>query len=809
MDPRILQIASEESGVPQELLARIIRVESNGDPNAKSGVGAQGLMQLMPATSKRFGVENPFDPEQNVRAGAKYMAELLRQYKGNERAALAHYNGGTSQGRLVMEGKDPTKKETFNYLVKLSSPQGSKAPASAPLPTASRSTESGKIGQNIAMALANGVSEEDVVKHMATMPEYQDKIQKSIAAGASVSQILEAAGGNYYTNFIKDKQANDPTAGMSTGQKFLAGAGGRFMDYATGIKQLTGNATAADMDEKRRLDAPLMAHGAAKVGSLATDVATSMLAPAGAATTAGRVALGSVGGAAQSALEGVGTGESRGQNALIGGVAGGAGALAAKPIEKAISYIPTKAKSLITGEWGNVAEQQLAKDAAAMGVSLRPSQQGSKVAGLLEKTQRYTPIAGGILQRAEQEQAEELAGAVNKTLVKFTTPRTAQEGAENVVRESVTKAAEAAKNQVSNQFDAVGNLAKQTGTTAVEMEGLRGSAQAVKADLQDVFDKFGLSKLRQRVAQVLEGTEPSQAGKLVDASGKPLMRKPTITFDEARALRSDIGSAVKAAERASFTGGATEQEVGALKKLFSGLEQDLDKWGQSNQAVKGAWDAARENYKKNYFEVFRQPGNVRKMLKPDFDVDRVVTSSLMPEHGAKAANLMRALDPEGQQAAKQLLVERALSDFATDPNKALRRLDFGKAGKRVFTPDELKELTTLRELISRISKGELPGSKMGASTARMARHLGGAAALGTAIGTASSDDNRLQTLVGAPLAITGLAALANTGAGRRVLMARGKPNLSKGAERALRLGTLGAGQTLAQALKQQAQEENR
>jgi hypothetical protein len=294
------------------------------------------------------------------------------------------------------------------------------------------------------------------------------------------------------------------------------------------------------------------------------------------------------------------------------------------------------------------------------------------------------------------------------------------------------------------------------------------------------------------------------------------MRQVTLSFDEARALREDIGSAIKAAEKASYTGGATEKEVGALKTLFKGLEGDLDKWGEKNQLVKGLWDKARDQYKTDYFEVFKQPGNVRKMMRPDFDPDRVVSSSLLPEHGAKAANLIKALDPEGQQAAKQLLVERALSDFASDPAKAARRLDFGKAGRQVFTPDELKELDTLRELIKRIDLEQIPGKNQGASTARMARQLGGLSAAGLGLGAILAEDQRLAGLVGAPLALAGAGAALNTQAGRRMLMSKGSFGAKDAAgklirtpaRRAYQFGTQAAGQALGQAIRSQLEDEN-
>jgi soluble lytic murein transglycosylase-like protein len=111
-------------GLPPDMLARVIDAESSFNPKAKSGVGAGGLMQLMPATAKGLGVSNVYDPEQNVNGGAQYLKGLLDTYKGDWQKALAGYNagGGRVQKELKAHGSNwfaYMPQETQDYVRKI------------------------------------------------------------------------------------------------------------------------------------------------------------------------------------------------------------------------------------------------------------------------------------------------------------------------------------------------------------------------------------------------------------------------------------------------------------------------------------------------------------------------------------------------------------------------------------------------------------------------------------------------------------------------------------------------------------------
>lgn len=108
--------ASRRYGVDQGLIKAVIHAESNGNTNAVSHAGAQGLMQLMPSTAQGLGVTNSFDPEQNVMGGTRFLKSLLDRYNGDVDKALAAYNWGPGN---VDRGGRRMPAETREYLVRV------------------------------------------------------------------------------------------------------------------------------------------------------------------------------------------------------------------------------------------------------------------------------------------------------------------------------------------------------------------------------------------------------------------------------------------------------------------------------------------------------------------------------------------------------------------------------------------------------------------------------------------------------------------------------------------------------------------
>ncbi len=106
--------AAKQYGVDEAVVRAIIHAESAFNPNALSRVGAQGLMQLMPATAQRFGVGNPFDAGQNIQGGVQYLAWLLKRFNGDLTLAAAGYNAG--EGAVDKYKGVPPYSETQRYV---------------------------------------------------------------------------------------------------------------------------------------------------------------------------------------------------------------------------------------------------------------------------------------------------------------------------------------------------------------------------------------------------------------------------------------------------------------------------------------------------------------------------------------------------------------------------------------------------------------------------------------------------------------------------------------------------------------------
>ena len=108
----IIEAASDQYRIPAALIRAVIKQESNFNAEAVSHKGAMGLMQLMPETADLLGVNDPFEPDENIFGGTQYLGDMIRRYDGNLNKALAAYNAGPKR----VQDSIPNFRETRNFV---------------------------------------------------------------------------------------------------------------------------------------------------------------------------------------------------------------------------------------------------------------------------------------------------------------------------------------------------------------------------------------------------------------------------------------------------------------------------------------------------------------------------------------------------------------------------------------------------------------------------------------------------------------------------------------------------------------------
>lgn len=111
---RLIDEVARRHGIEPQLVQAIVKVESDFDPHAVSRAGAQGLMQLMPATAQRYRVADPFNPRANLMGGIRYLKDLFRRFPGDLRRVLAAYHAG--EGAVQRYGGIPPYPSTRHYV---------------------------------------------------------------------------------------------------------------------------------------------------------------------------------------------------------------------------------------------------------------------------------------------------------------------------------------------------------------------------------------------------------------------------------------------------------------------------------------------------------------------------------------------------------------------------------------------------------------------------------------------------------------------------------------------------------------------
>ena len=189
---QLIRQAAQQHGVSEGLITAGMHTESGFNIKARSPVGAQGLMQLMPATARRFNVSNAYDPQQNIFAGAKYLSWLLKRFNGDTRLAIAAYNAG--EGNVDKYGGIPPFRETQDYVRRVTS-RYQNLYASGLGTNLSESSNNNQTGQVLAQS-ANYTSSNNSSSPTATPPPKQYNRQIITLADGT---FTDAPAGTYTT----------------------------------------------------------------------------------------------------------------------------------------------------------------------------------------------------------------------------------------------------------------------------------------------------------------------------------------------------------------------------------------------------------------------------------------------------------------------------------------------------------------------------------------------------------------------------------------------------------------------------------
>lgn len=163
----IFKEASEKYNISEDLLKAIAYNESRFKPDVTSYAGAMGIMQLMPSTAKYLGVEDAYDPYDNIMGGAKLLSQLSEMYDGNEKLMIAAYNAGA--GNVEKYGGVPPFKETQNYVEKVLNTLNTGVNTDGIVVTARVDDKAGNTVNDSAMAAVNGATSTDILSENASI----------------------------------------------------------------------------------------------------------------------------------------------------------------------------------------------------------------------------------------------------------------------------------------------------------------------------------------------------------------------------------------------------------------------------------------------------------------------------------------------------------------------------------------------------------------------------------------------------------------------------------------------------------------
>lgn len=754
----LIEQASAKYGVPAEEIRAIIGKESSFNPKARSKKGAGGLMQLMPATAADLGVQDVYDPEQNIDGGTRYYAQQLKKYDGDRSKALAAYNWGS--GNVDKFGDNYTKvmpKETNDYVRKITAQMGITKPSGTPKDT-SLAQDVARGAAGFYRGLFNDLPDAATQLTSAVLP---DRLERFMDVEGKTGSERVADQEAIYQQDRERLGGEGIDLGRLTGN--IVNPAGLTLGAGRGVVGQVGPTVAKAASAGR-----LLPELFAKLGPKAQAILAPMLRGAGGAAM--MPVTGTEDFASQKAKQ-VGIG------AALGPVAEGAG--------KLVGNVAGRTLGALRGEMqpGPAATQQLGK---SMGVQLTagdlaPQNKGlTGIEGALEN--QRLPFASMVPTRnAQQAQARAVAqkeldaqhqALLNATYMDVDKVRALAAG--NSMRSAEAKKIvqmmdeagpdERAIMQASGnnrwltmkllsdkRFDKVTELAGDLPVPATST--LKAIDDAIKAAGKVVdTDPASLAQLR-KWKQALGGKTDDAGDPIEDAvrfmdgtAPPPAAAVVPNTYARMREFRSDLRKRINAAT----TNETTDSSKLFLKNIAARVEDDMDAFAQSTPKLAEANQVAQDFYRKQVVPYQKQ--KLASALTAD-DPDQIYGAFIRSQAEGRgdyaAQRLFTALDGKGKQAVRYGIVKQAMAN-ATDGDefsptlfrKALQDTEY----KTYFKGADLARVDKINELFGHLRHADpehlkkyspMLGGQMGLGGTGLAGAVGGIAA-GNPVGAAAA-----------------------------------------------------------------------
>lgn len=660
----IIQKASEQYGVPAELIRAVVSKESSGNPNARSKKGAGGLMQLMPSTAADLGVTDVYDPQQNIDGGTKYLKQMLDRYNGDDQKALAAYNWGP--GNVDKFGDNYAKvapKETKDYVRKITAQMGINKPTGkAGDTTTAQDVARGAAG--IYRGLFNDVNDAGAQVVGAVLPE-------------GVQRFMDVQGKTM------GERVADSEAAYQAKRDELGGGGGIDLGRLAGnIANPTSLALGAG-GGTGAIAGRMLPEAFAKLPPTLQKVLAPMLRGGGAAAMMPTSGPGDV---LEQKAKQVGIG------AALGPVAEGAGRLVNKVVGRGIGALQNQMQP------GPAAAQKLGDE---LGVGLTAGDLAPQnkmltgIEGALEN-QRLPFASMAPARQVQQDQAQKAAQQLvdeqHKALVNTSymdADKLRKLAAGNSVRSPEAKKVlqmideagpdERAIMQASGnnrwltmkliadkRFDKVTQLAGETPVPPTQTLEAIDHALAQAGKVVDL-DPASMAQLRKWKMQLENPTAQSLDDPIESAVNQMEGNAPggeviPNTYGRMRQFRSDLRKRIDSAT----TNETTDSSKLFLKNIAAGVENDLDNFASSTPGLKDANQQAQDFYRRQVIPYQKQ--KLASALTGD-DPDQIYGAFIRSQAEGRgdyaAKRLFDALDGKGKQAVRYGIVKQAMAN-ATD-----------------------------------------------------------------------------------------------------------------------------------------------